>query len=30
LEHSTVCDVAHFSFADGSYHAARLEVLRFF
>jgi len=25
-----VYDVAHFLFADGTYHAARLEVLRFF
>jgi len=26
LEHLTVCDIAHFSFADGTFHAARLEV----
>jgi len=26
FEHLTVCDIAHSSFADGTFHAARLEV----
>jgi len=30
IEHITVHDLAHFSFADGTFHAARLEVLGIF
>ena len=30
LEHSTVYGIANFSFAYGTFHAARFEVLRFF
>jgi len=30
IEHITVHDLAQFSFADGTFHAARLEVLGIF